>query len=98
MQIVIDIPYEVYAEKNNPSFTNKATLEILRSVRNGIPLPKGHGRLISENDAIKAIELRDKELRKDTQYIKKRGYIDVLGIKKFIYAVPTIIEADKGED
>lgn len=60
MQIVIDISDKTYAEKDNPSFSVRAILEILQAVRNGTPLPKGHGRLIdADNLEKKAIETDD---------------------------------------
>ena len=51
MQIVIDIPEEIYNEiKSMPYHT------IIESyILNGIPLPKGHGDLIDRKDLIESI-------------------------------------------
>ena len=50
MQIVIEIPDRLYdnlPKIHNGSMASKALLEY---VKNGTPLPKGHGRLIIEED------------------------------------------------
>ena len=57
MQIVIDIPEEKY------NYIKKQVAEGIDNplkvyIANGIPLPKGHGRLIDEDD-IRVIELED---------------------------------------
>ena len=57
MQIVIDIPEETYNNiLNNLGFgaeTETMLYSLLyRSVAQGTPLPKGHGRLIDEHDLI----------------------------------------------
>lgn len=50
MQIVIDIPNSIYA--NLPKIVNGsiASKRILDCVKNGTPLPKGHGDLVDRND------------------------------------------------
>ena len=46
MRIVIDIPEEVFDEiYNNNYYSLKGKAALRVAVRNGIPLPKGHGRL-----------------------------------------------------
>lgn len=52
MQIVIDIPNSIYA--NLPKIVNGsiASKRILDCVKNGTPLPKGHGDLIDVNRKI----------------------------------------------
>jgi hypothetical protein len=50
MQIVIDIPEEIKAviDKNG---TNEIVAEtVWQAIKKGTPLPKGHGRLIIEED------------------------------------------------
>lgn len=47
MKIVIDISEEEY-EKNKKNRCDYHTL--CMAIKNGIPLPKGHGRLIIETD------------------------------------------------
>ena len=52
MQIVIDIPDKKYQWiKDNPLTYNS---EYCEAIRNGTPLPKGHGRLIDAIEADKA--------------------------------------------
>ena len=52
MQIVIDIPeetYEYWKEHSHEYVLSEA-------IKNGIPLPEGHGDLIYKDDAIKALK------------------------------------------
>ena len=56
MKIVIDIPEEVFDEIYNKNYYSLKGKEALRvAVRNGIPLPKGHGRLIDANTLRKKV-------------------------------------------
>lgn len=55
----------------------------LRRLKNGTPLPKGHGRLIDADAYI------DKTA--------ECGWLDDIPIDEFNRITPTIIEADKGE-
>ena len=52
MQIVIDIPEEIIADaKTSPNFFPTYHFGILwGAVKNGTPLPKGHGRLIDADE------------------------------------------------
>lgn len=50
MQIVIDIPEQAYNLLKNEGVDWLGAEQILYQVANGIPLPKGHGRLIIEED------------------------------------------------
>jgi hypothetical protein len=54
MQIVIDIPEEDYilARKNDYSAVYKGA-HIAEAIKNGTPLPKGHGRLIDVSEYFK---------------------------------------------
>lgn len=81
MQIVIDIPEEIYNElKTHPLFSSDMpTIE--RAIKNGTILPKGHGDLI---DADK-IQFENNEF--DT-------YSDYSKAFNAIYYAPTIIEKD----
>ena len=50
-QIVIEIPEEEYENIKSMYIHNNATAaDLRRIILNGIPLPKGHGRLIIEKD------------------------------------------------
>lgn len=89
MQIVINVPdktYEYYVKLANKSDEQLSAYE--RLILNGIPLPKGHGRLI-DVDNIQEITLEDSL----TVLTHKKGddincYIDS----------PTVLEADKAGD
>lgn len=50
MQIVIDIPEGAYEEICTARFPLQDTYRIVAWIKNGTPLPKGHGRLIIEKD------------------------------------------------
>ena len=82
MQIVIDIPDEIY-KKYIDEFTG--TTDVLHAVRRGTPLPKGHGRLI-DADELKITMEKD-----------KRRALSFVDLTDFVWLAPTIIEADKGE-
>lgn len=74
MEVVIDIPEEIYEFVQNTSFVeDESTLfkqtnaerrktlylfDIIDAIRNGTPLPEHHGRLIDADD-IRVIELED---------------------------------------
>ena len=59
---------------------------VIDALRNGIPLPEHHGRLIDENELIDEIVCEEIEGR----------YYDVIYAHS-VYDAPTIIEADKSE-
>ena len=82
MKIVIDIPdgYNLDNIQNG----SIACSQILKAVKNGIPLPKGHGRLVDADAYI------DKTA--------ECGWLDDIPIDEFNRITPTIIEADKGEE
>lgn len=82
MQIVIDIPEEVY---KNPF--NYCCYALANDIKNGIPLPKGHGRLI--------------DAKTYEQNIRKHYFDNDLVIRCTEIALdntPTIIEADRREN
>ena len=84
MQIVIDIPKEMYNLILSEKYElNNGADYSARCVQNGIPLPKGHGRLI---DADKLID--SDRIIADS---RKCHYIPMIDV----YQAPTIIEADK---
>lgn len=49
-------------------------------------------RLLKESDVLRAVDERVEELSKSPVFLRKNGRIDVLGIKKYILAIPS---ADK---
>ena len=97
MEIVINIPEEVYNKLPEAELGSNVVADVLEAVENGTPLPKGHGRLKDEDEIVKAIEDRVEFLRKnDAVFMRLRKDIDILGcIPKIRREVPTIIEADK---
>lgn len=112
MQIVIDIPENVYKEIYSDAEiiiysgmrSGKTLLStLLRAVRKGTPLPKGHGRLIDENALKTYIDNCDCCVGcEDESYgcadkCRCPDYLDE-GMERIINNQPTIIEADKGAD
>lgn len=92
MQIVIDIPDTAYrgiitADHAGGSWNNDLLGVLCRGVANGIPLPKGHGRLIDVNDLLEDINLEDNDYNRDVN----TGEIITL---ENIDRIPTVIEAD----
>lgn len=85
MQIVIDIPEEIYnsACATNNIWDMRMAGFVCSAIAKGTPLPKGHGRLIDESDLIP-----------DSDYEDGMFYAVSIGA---INGAPTIIEADKGE-
>ena len=65
---------------------------LLRAIRNGTPLPKGHGRLIDADALVKKMEEREEKLKDDRSMWETAGVETALDM----YA-PTIIEADGGD-
>ena len=81
MQIVIDIPEDVYTRLfDNGIQDNEISVddvcEMARAIRLGTPLPKGHGRIIDESQVTGT-------------FTWDNGFIECFA--------PTIIEADKAE-
>ena len=78
MKLIIDIPEEDY----------KRGTVMASAIRNGIPLPKGHGRLI-DADALKETFIEPNIYLKGNE----KGFWCVTSKK--IKNAPTIVEADK---
>ena len=82
MQIVIDIPEQIYLNAKADMLCGGDS--IVKAIKNGVPLPKGHGRLI---DA-------------DTFERRCMFDSDIEDMQDVIYALrdyKSIIEADKAE-
>ena len=90
MQIVIDIPNSIYANLSKIANGSIASKRILDCVKNGIPLPKGHGRLIDVNDLLDRIGLEDNDRNRED------NVGEIVTLEDFDFA-PTIIEADESE-
>ena len=87
MQIVIDIPEDMYyaIEHRYWSVVNETVL--LSCVANGIPIPKGHGRLMMLSED----KLKENQMDLDFSCQK---WISEVGLSN---ATVVIIEADKAE-
>ena len=89
MQIVIDIPEKVYNALTHTEFdANLVVDEMRKSIANGTPLPKGHGRLIDADEIIS-------EATKMMKYPANHKYMEC--VIAHMKLAPTIIEADKAE-
>ena len=86
MQIVIDIPEEDYIRlRDEGMFGNVTTFK--RAVREGTPLPKGHGRLIDVNELLDRIGLEDNDSNRED------NVGEIITLEDFDFISP-IIEAD----
>lgn len=87
MRMVLDIPEEVFDEIYNKNYYSLKGKEALRvAVRNGTPLPKGHGDLKDVN------KLKEAFIKWG---IALQGSFTDSDIANIVYNSPTIIEADK---
>lgn len=111
MKIVIDIPDEEYRwikKSDETVFANVASKEcMLHAIKNGTPLPKGHGRLIDADAFIDFLKNISKTQRYNEFIIDKK--LTGLTVDDVFNAVceslqneglaendsPTILEADK---
>ena len=89
MQIVINIDENVFTrlfDNGTEDYTivNDDLFAIAKSIRKGVPLPKGHGELIDRD-----------YLRKDFKASKKISFAERMDISCIVDHAPTIIEADK---
>jgi len=88
IELVIKIPEDVYKK----IVADKYAIydKMFYSIKNGTPLPKGHGRLIDYGYVVDAIDdwINAEEYRytNATEYLRKR-----------VANTPTIIEADNAE-
>ena len=92
MQIVIEIPESIYDTIQSDEMINREQLAILQMhIMNGVPLPKGHWRLIDEKEANALI----------TKGKNGKAYFGTVNkdweVIDFLKTVPTIIEADEAE-
>lgn len=88
MKLIIDISEELYAKV--PTLINKGNIwigDVLEAVKNGTPLPKGHGDLITKEQAIDLVEF----------YQLNPQHFDFVNLIDEIKDEKPIIEADKGE-
>lgn len=85
MQIVIDIPDEIYNKMRRGEALYPADANVvIFAIETGTPLPKGHGRILDEKDIL------------DTE-TNDGGWYDLVDMPEYIAGVKAIIEADKVE-
>lgn len=93
MQIVIDIPEEEYRRMKEKSMFGR--VDVWKdAIRNGIPLPKGHGDLKDARELLEHIDNMPSELTGDYRRMIRK----VLLMEYIKDSLPTIIEADKEID
>ena len=92
MKIVINMPevlYRIIQMRDNPSEINKKDYMLLReAIKNGTPLPKGHGALIDRDVLQRYIE-------QDKREAFTKHQVWLLASVHSESNVPVIIEADK---
>lgn len=94
MKIVIEIPDQAYKEvkRDIPENLNHTPYELIaKSIRNGTPLPKEHGRLIDADELIKQLEATA-NIEWNMQVGSSKGLEDAIDI---VDDAPTIIDVDK---
>lgn len=85
MELVIDIPEGLKKDFELEQWTALSCMEMKDALMNGIPLPKGHGRLIDAD-----------YLREDFKASKKISFAERMDISCIVDHAPTIVEADGG--
>ena len=97
MKFIIDIPEEVKAIIDRKG-TNEFVDETLwQAVKNGIPLPKGHGDLIDRSKLLVELECGIRAGNYEEGYEKYSHINDMDDCFDTVKYADTIIEADKGE-
>lgn len=92
MKIVIDIPESILNTIQADEMISREQLAVLQvHILSGTPLPKGHGRLIDADEAIKTLKsLGNRDYRREKGTIQEA--VKMLDFDEY---TPTIIEADK---
>lgn len=89
MQIVIEMSDDDYKRiKDMPDAFNSLTSRAYKAIKNGKPLPKGHGRLI-DADKVENITWQNPNYADAWNVLTE--------IRDKVRELPTIIEADKEE-
>ena len=91
MKVIVDVPDRVFEKLQNDEiqFGGITSRNIFRAVKEGTPLPKGHGDLIDRNTVI--------------EHLKGLGWISDYTLEEYnldediINEIPVVISADKGE-
>jgi hypothetical protein len=85
MKLIIDIPEKNFIKDDLIRFFGCYSQKLDEVIRNGTPLPKGHGRILDEKDIL------------DTEN-NDGGWYDLVDMPEYIAGVKAIIEADKEQD
>lgn len=107
MQIVIDIKYDDYYDIIGDAIIGEfTTREVINAVKNGTPLPKGHGALkdfeklyadMSEREELARQRVIDTPLNSPCYMRYVAQLNERTSFKEMLYDAKTIIEADKVE-
>lgn len=103
MRIIIDISEDSYKATCNGYMTPPDVENVVSGIKNGTPLPKGHGRLIDADKTLATAwtnfyKHEDEWEKKDNDYFPIGRMYDQNGFEccqQTIVNAPTIIEADK---
>ena len=87
IELVIKISEDSYKATCNGCMLPTDVENVVQGIKNGIPLPKGHGYLKDQKDLAKSLY--------DYQWIDQQTYIEVANR---LIDTPTIIEADKEQE
>ena len=96
MQIVIDIPEGIYntAVKGGYVYSMDES-KVINAIANGKSLPKGHGRLIDEQNISDYVHSHIQEINTGYGDLNSHTNRILRMIESYIDNAPTIIEADK---
>lgn len=103
MQIVIDMLDGLYNQISKIQNGSMAAGDLLNCIKNGIPLPEGHGDLIDRDEILSVAwqnfyKHENEWEKKDKDYIPVHRFYDQNGFEccqQTIVNATTIIEADK---
>jgi hypothetical protein len=84
IELVIKIPEDSYRSTCNGSMLPPDVKSVVQGIKNGTPLPKGHGRIADMDEAIKCIE-----------DVEGEDAIWAVNLIEWACSKRTIIEADK---
>lgn len=85
IELVIKIPKDTYKATCNENMLPPDVRNVVNAIKNGTPLPKGHGRLIDANELEECKEIMT------TYYDESKYAVRMDDIRD----MPTIVEADR---
>lgn len=86
MQIVIDIPEKIYKAIQDNTYCGISNSDMYEAIRNGTPLPKGHGALKDADEVMNEME---------RNFDMQELYLPIHFKQFALDEATTIIEADK---